>query len=238
MPPVLSTERIAHLGTADCCIHPPGRNEMIAITPPKIFSEGGSPKQATPLTAPATSLTTKNRFTSSFRGWGLDENLEPKSPPYRGVHYRGSAARQNEAGWRLAHPSRRLHPALRSRCAPCSRPSLYDCAKKEYNLYSRRRAGRVYPHEIDIQETHPKHRKLDSQATIPHPTRDRAADGLRPKAWPLRASGCDHDPGRLPPWPAGVGGLRPAMATDRAVRGPPPRSSGQERDSECAPNPG
>jgi hypothetical protein len=31
--------------------------------------------------------------------------------------------------------------------------------------------------------------------------------------------------------------LRPAMATDRAVRGPPPRSSGQERDSECAPNP-
>ena len=37
MPPVLPTEKIAHLGTADCCIHPPGRNEMIAITPPKIF---------------------------------------------------------------------------------------------------------------------------------------------------------------------------------------------------------
>src|SRR5215475_5378733 len=37
MPPVLPTERIAHLGTADCCMHPPGRNEMIAITPPKIF---------------------------------------------------------------------------------------------------------------------------------------------------------------------------------------------------------
>src|SRR5262245_7524964 len=28
------------------------------------------------------------------------------------------------------------------------------------------------------------------------------------------------------------------LATDRAVRGPPPRSSGQERDSQCAPNPG
>jgi hypothetical protein len=27
-----------------------------------------------------------------------------------------------------------------------------------------RRAGKVYPHEIDIQETQPKHRKLDSQA--------------------------------------------------------------------------
>src|SRR6516165_8223091 len=39
VPPVLPTERIAHLGTADCCIHPPERNEMIAITPPKIFSK-------------------------------------------------------------------------------------------------------------------------------------------------------------------------------------------------------
>src|SRR6516164_9546258 len=99
----------------------------------------------------------------------------------------------------------------------------FDCSIKAYKPYSRRRAGKVYPHETDIQETHPKHRKLDSQAALPHPTRDRAADGLRPKAWPLWASGCDHDPGRLPPWPAGVGGLRPAMATDRAVRGPPAR---------------
>src|SRR5215471_8628848 len=112
---------------------------MIAITPPKIFSEGGSPKQATPLTAPATALTTKNRFTPNFWGWGLDENLKPKSPPYRGVHYRGSAARQNEAGSRLAHPPRRLHPALRSRCAPCSRSFLYDCAKKSINLTVKRR---------------------------------------------------------------------------------------------------
>ena len=43
---------------------------------------------------------------------------------------------------------------------------LYDCAKKVYNIYSRRRAGKVFPHEIDIQETHPKHRKLDSQAAM------------------------------------------------------------------------
>ena len=34
--------------------------------------------------------------------------------------------------------------------------------KKSDNVYSKRRAGQVYPHEIDIQETHPKHRKLDS----------------------------------------------------------------------------
>src|SRR5262245_51677822 len=39
-------------------------------------------------------------------------------------------------------PARCLHPALRSRCAPCSRSSLYDYAKKAYNLYSRRRAAR------------------------------------------------------------------------------------------------
>src|SRR5215472_6554089 len=87
--------------------------------------------------------------------------------------------------------------------------ALYDCAKNTCNVYSRRRAGKVFPHEIDIQETHPKHRKLDSQAALPHPTRDRPADGLRPKAWPLRPSRRDHDAGRLPPWPAGVGGLRP-----------------------------
>src|SRR5262249_50712401 len=45
MPPVLPTERIAHLGTADCCIHPPG-NDMIASTPPKIFSKEVAQKQA------------------------------------------------------------------------------------------------------------------------------------------------------------------------------------------------
>src|SRR5262249_44349795 len=47
-PPVLPTGRIARLGTADCCIHPPGRDEMIAITPPIISSEEVAQKQATP----------------------------------------------------------------------------------------------------------------------------------------------------------------------------------------------
>src|SRR5262249_61231413 len=37
MSPVLPTGRIAHLGSADCCIHPPGRNETIGVTPPIIF---------------------------------------------------------------------------------------------------------------------------------------------------------------------------------------------------------
>src|SRR5262245_47578109 len=94
-----------------------------------------------------------------------------------------------------------------------------DCSRKAYNIYSRRRAGKVYPHEIDIQETHPKHRKLDSQAALPHPARDRAADGLRSQAQPLWASRRDDGPGRLPPWPAGVGGVRPAMAAVSFPRG-------------------
>src|SRR5262245_54516307 len=70
---------------------------------------------------------------------------------------------------------------------------VLDCSGNASNLYSRGREGEVYPHEIDIQETHPKHRKLDSQAALPHPTRDRPADGLRPQAWPLRPSRRDHD---------------------------------------------
>jgi hypothetical protein len=39
MLPVFPTERIAHLGTVDCCIHPPGRYETIAVTPPIISSK-------------------------------------------------------------------------------------------------------------------------------------------------------------------------------------------------------
>src|SRR5262249_24530846 len=48
----------------------------------------------------------------------------------------------------------------------------FDCSIKAFKLNSLATAGKVYPDEIDIQEAHPKHRKLDSQAAIPHPTRD------------------------------------------------------------------
>src|SRR5262245_42391506 len=58
-----------------------------------------------------------------------------------------------------------------------------------------------------------------------------------PKAWPLRPSRCDHDPGGLSTRSAGLGSLRPAMAADRAVRGPPARSPGEEWDSQRAPDP-
>src|SRR5262245_30008353 len=114
---------------------------------------------------------------------------------------------------------------------------LGNCSRKAYNLHSRKGAGKVYPHEIEIQETHPKHRKLDSQAALPLPTRDRAADGLRPKAWPLWPSRRNHDPGRLPPRSAGLRGMRSAMAADRAVRGSPARSPREEWHSQRASNP-
>jgi hypothetical protein len=61
MPPVLPTERIAHLGTADCCIHPPEPNEMIAITPPIISFKEVAQKQATPFPCQDL-LIARNRF--------------------------------------------------------------------------------------------------------------------------------------------------------------------------------
>src|SRR6516162_9183924 len=144
-------------------------------------------------------------------------------------------------GFGISRPLRkRGRKSVRARllalCAESARADV-DCARNVLNLVTRRRGGTFYPDEIGVQKTHTKHRKLDSQATLPHPTRDRAADGLRPKAWPLRAPRCDHDPGRLPPWPAGLRGLRPAMAADRAVRGPPPRSPCQEWNPQRPPNP-
>src|SRR5262249_32467257 len=60
VPPVLPTDRIAHLGTADCCIHPPGCT-TIAVTPPKIFSKEVAQKQATPFPRQDL-LTARNRF--------------------------------------------------------------------------------------------------------------------------------------------------------------------------------
>jgi len=61
MPPVLPTERIAHLGTVDCCIHPPARYETIAITPPIISSKEVAQKQATPFPRQDL-LTARNHF--------------------------------------------------------------------------------------------------------------------------------------------------------------------------------
>jgi len=58
---VLPPARIAHLGTADCCIHPPGRNEMIADHAAENFSKEVAQKQATPFPRQDL-LTARNRF--------------------------------------------------------------------------------------------------------------------------------------------------------------------------------
>src|SRR5262249_6690787 len=107
-----------------------------------------------------------------------------------------------------------------------------------YNLLTRGLGRAFYPDEIEIQETRAKHRKLDSQAALPHRARGRAADGLRPQARSLRASRRDHDPGGLSPRPASLRGLRPAMAADRAIRRPPARPSRQKRNFQRASDPG
>src|SRR6516164_9827850 len=60
---------------------------MIAVTPPKIFSKEVAQKQATPFPRQDL-LTARNRFWPNFRGWRLDENLKPKSPPYRGATHK------------------------------------------------------------------------------------------------------------------------------------------------------
>src|SRR5262249_59759770 len=84
MPPVLPTERIAHLGTADCCIHPSGRNEMTAITPPKIFSKEVA--QNRPPHFPAsTAPITRNSFRANFRGCGLNQSSNFAALPTGGV---------------------------------------------------------------------------------------------------------------------------------------------------------
>src|SRR5262249_17052909 len=64
---------------------------------------------------------------------------------------------------------------------------------------------------------------------------ERLMDRARKHGW---ASRRDHDPCRLSPRSAGIGGVRPAMAADRAIRGPPARSPRQERHLQRPPNPG
>src|SRR5262244_229256 len=93
------------------------------------FFQGGSPKTGHPISPPGPPHRQKS-FRPNFRGWGLDENLKPKSPPPPGSHIEVRRQDKMRLASRLvpphaAHPPRRLHPALRSRCAPCNRSSLY-----------------------------------------------------------------------------------------------------------------
>src|SRR5262244_1227325 len=85
MPPVLPTERIAHLGTAECCIHPPGRNEMSAITPPKIFSKEVA--QNRPPHFPARTSSPPEIVSDQISGDGAWMNFRFSRAPPRGFSF-------------------------------------------------------------------------------------------------------------------------------------------------------
>src|SRR5262249_15364369 len=74
----------------------------------------------------------------------------------------GGSTHSHPRGWR-----RRLTPALaaalcRSRYTP-SRRRAFNYARKEHKLVTLPRGGGFYRDEIEIKESHSKHRKLDSQ---------------------------------------------------------------------------
>src|SRR5262249_2757675 len=115
---------IAHLGTADCCIHPPGRNETIAITPPIISSKEVAQKQATPFPRQDL-LTARNRFRPNLRGWRLDEfSMFARPPPQGGSLTPGREASGCRAGpLNVPRPGRTTYLARpRRRRLRCRRP--------------------------------------------------------------------------------------------------------------------
>src|SRR5262249_25468171 len=77
-------------------------------------------------------------FTPNFQGWGLDENLKPKSPPTGGPIIEVQRQDKMRLASRLLlsphapHPPRRLHP--RSRCAAAAAPPFPTVQKKRYRV--------------------------------------------------------------------------------------------------------
>src|SRR5262249_27103338 len=129
MPSVLPTERIAHIGTADCCIHPPGRNEMIAITPPEIFSKEVA--QNRPPHFPARTSSPPEIVSDQISGDGAWMNFRfSRALPPGGSHTSALTIRHSHPGW--ATP--RAGPPI------CLRGTLasFDCAKKTSKLVTRR----------------------------------------------------------------------------------------------------
>src|SRR5215831_378841 len=135
----------------------PCRAHLEGVLSPINFSEGGSPKTGHPISAPATSLTRNSSH--QIPGMRAGRKFESEKAPPTGGHPRTPASR-------LVPPPHAAH--ARPNVSICiaipmrlMRP-LYDCLKKTLKLNSRWLADKVYPHEIDIQETHSNHRKLDS----------------------------------------------------------------------------
>jgi hypothetical protein len=79
-----------------------------------------------------------------------------------------------------------------------------------------------------------KHCKfLSSHPRVPDDGRDRAVDGGRQEVEPLRPSGRNHDPDRLPTRLAGIRVVRSAMAAGRDGHRAASCPQGEERLAEC-----
>ena len=91
---------------------------MIAITPPKIFSKEVAQNRPPHFLA-RTSLSTRNRFTANFQGWGLNQSSNFARPPHRGAGPHIQLRDQHKNGQCFLQPT-----SLEMRCTvPVPSPS-------------------------------------------------------------------------------------------------------------------
>ena len=136
----------------------PCRAHLEGVLSPINFSEGGSPKTGHPISAPATSLTRNSSH--QIPGMRAGRKFESEKAPPTGGHPRTPASR-------LVPPPHAAH--ARPNVSICiaipmrlMRLALYDCLKNAYQITSKPQGWELYCDEIEVQETHTKHRKLDS----------------------------------------------------------------------------
>ena len=90
------------------------------------------------------------------------------------------------------------------------------------------------PTEVNQTLASARARRRTSDPGAPDAERGRTA-GRGGQGQPPWAPGRDHDPGRLPPWPQGGGGLRPPLEPGRVRRCDPACAAGQERHAQHPP---
>src|SRR5262245_19766518 len=115
-------------------------------------------------------------------------------------------------------------------------PFLYDCAKNVFNSYSRRRAGEVIRMKSTSKRRTPSIVNLTvKRRYLTHREIERLMDCARKHC----RYGHRDATMILVAYRHGLalGGLRPAMAADRALREPPPRSPRQKWDSQRTSDP-
>src|SRR5262249_61898398 len=125
---------------------------MIAITPPKFFFKEVAQKQATHFPARTSSppeiVSDQISEDGAWMNFRFSRVLPPGGPPIPTLAPGAAASRPR---WQ---PPSVDHDALPAAAA-------FNCARKAYKLNSLQPAGKIYPHEIGIQETRTNHRKFD-----------------------------------------------------------------------------